>query len=112
LGYDVHITRAEEWSQNEGREIRLSDWLTVVREDPELELAGAAEAVAASGETLRYEDESLAKWKAHPDAKEIWFRLAGGNVVAKNPDPLVITKMKQLAVPLKGQVQGDEGEQY
>jgi hypothetical protein len=39
MGYDLHITRAEEWSQNEGREIAAAEWLALVSNDPELKLA-------------------------------------------------------------------------
>ncbi|MCA9419072.1 MAG: hypothetical protein KC917_22550 [Candidatus Omnitrophica bacterium] len=38
MGYDLHITRAEEWIYNEGREISKEEWLAYVESDPELSL--------------------------------------------------------------------------
>ena len=38
MGYELHITRAESWSENAGAEITADEWLTVVRLDPELEI--------------------------------------------------------------------------
>ena len=36
MGYDLHITRAESWAQNEAAEITADEWLAVVRADPDL----------------------------------------------------------------------------
>jgi hypothetical protein len=30
MGYDIHITRAEHWAENEGREISAEEWLAYV----------------------------------------------------------------------------------
>lgn len=36
MGYNLYVTRADEWSQNEGCEIRAEEWIAVVNDDPEL----------------------------------------------------------------------------
>ncbi len=43
MGYDVHITRKAEWSDDESA-ITLGEWLSVVDADPEMRLDGFAEA--------------------------------------------------------------------
>jgi hypothetical protein len=36
MGYTFHITRAEHWLESESNPISLEDWLTLVRQDPEM----------------------------------------------------------------------------
>jgi hypothetical protein len=40
MGYDLHITRGENWMQTDGTWIRAQQWLDYVAQDPELKLAG------------------------------------------------------------------------
>jgi hypothetical protein len=36
MGYDLHITRADHWAENEGHEITRDEWFALVASDPEL----------------------------------------------------------------------------
>jgi hypothetical protein len=36
MSYDVHITRAEEWSENKRTPITLEEWVAYAKSDPEL----------------------------------------------------------------------------
>jgi hypothetical protein len=38
MGVELHITRADHWSDNEGAAITKEEWLAFVESDPELEL--------------------------------------------------------------------------
>ena len=38
MGYDIHITRVEDWAENEGNEIAAEEWLASVETDGELKL--------------------------------------------------------------------------
>jgi hypothetical protein len=111
VGYDVHITRKKDWSDKDGPEINLEEWVATVRSDPEMRLDGAAEAVTSSGDRLRYENEGLAVWTGNP-GHEVWFDYRRGRIVVKNPDQQVLRKMYALAQRLSGRVVGDEGEVY
>jgi hypothetical protein len=115
MGYEVHITRKENWF-DEGPEISLTDWLGVVRTDPEMRHDGFAEASVGNGSVLRVEDPSMAVWLAYPghleDGNKAWFWLSNGNVVTKNPDEAMLNKMLLIAYQLSAKVQGDEGEIY
>src|SRR5690554_771364 len=99
MGYDVHITRAEHWPENEGHEIAASEWHDVVNNDPDLRLA-------------RYNGPHFAIWDAHPEIDEAWLDWDAGNITTKNPDRALLRKMTELAARLDAQVLGDDGELY
>ena len=99
MGYDLHITRAKDWSQNEGFEIGADEWLRVVEEDPELSLAGM-------------NGPYFAVWIRKSIHQEPWFDWFAGNIYTKNPDEPMIEKMLSIAKRLNGKVQGDDGEVY
>src|SRR3712207_100808 len=99
MGYDLHITRATQWSDNAGAEIPADEWLALVERDPEL--------------TLEPENGPyFARWTGpsrYPDPWLDWFR---GNIYTKNPDGALLRKMVALAAALGARVQGDDGEVY
>lgn len=99
MGYDHHITRADDWAHNAGREIRASEWRAVVREDPEL-----------------VEDPNLGAhaviWRREKGGDQGWFDWADGNVYTTDASPDALRKMVELAARLEARVQGDDGEFY
>jgi hypothetical protein len=99
VGFDVHITRADEWSRNENQEILADEWLAFVDADPELTRDPENGAYAAA-------------WvdKANfPDAWLDWFE---GNIYTTNPDPATVEKMLQISAHFQAHVQGDDGKVY
>jgi len=116
MGYDIHVTRRQNWSDKEGEDISLPEWLDLVRTDPELRLDGYAETDLTSGDLIRLEDSSMAVWlkysKHGVDGNMAWFYHSSGNVMSKDPDEEIRQKMWQLAEQLSAKVQGDEGELY
>ncbi|MGN6505181.1 MAG: hypothetical protein ACTHM6_06410 [Tepidisphaeraceae bacterium] len=96
MGYDLHITRKENWSDEEGELITSSEWVGVLDSDPELSRATDTGddtlAGALKGETV------------------FWFD--NGEITCKNPDESIIQKMVQIAERLGANVQGDDGERY
>jgi hypothetical protein len=62
MGYDVHITRKDEWFDEGGSQIDLKEWLAYIDSDAEMRLDGYAEAKAGSGDILRIESEGLSVW--------------------------------------------------
>jgi len=98
MGYDLHITRREEWSAA-GDDISAEEWLDYVRSDPELSL-------------WLENGPHVARWSGkcqHPDP---WLDWHSGNIYTKNPDAALISKMVQIAHALSAQVVGDDGEIY
>ena len=116
MGYDVHITRREQWFDRTGPEVTLDEWLAVVRDDPEMRLDRFAEAQLSGGEVLRVDDPSMAVWTAYSkhgrDGNMAWMWHSRGNVMAKNPDQEILRKMWQLSQKLSARLQGDEEELY
>ncbi len=93
MAYDLRITRATDWTANEGREISGDEWLSVVESDPELapDPSNGPYSVTWSG---------------------AWFDWCDGNVFTTDPDRATVAKMLRLAEALAGAVQGDDGEFY
>jgi len=116
MGYDVHITRRENWFDEHGLKIELSEWLEYVEADLEMRLDGYAEADLGDGQIFRTEDKSLAVWRSYSghqeDGNKAWMYLFDGSVIAKNPDEEILAKMCRIATELEARVQGDDGELY
>ena len=104
MGYDLHITRAQDWSCNEGHEITPAEWLHVVQQDPSFKL----DELQGPYFVLWTGDRECGK-SGYPDA---WFDWYAGNITTKNPDSPMIKKMVQIARKLNARVQGDDGETY
>jgi hypothetical protein len=99
MGYDVHITRAEYWVDNQGAEISTKEWLNLIQNDPEL------------SPTLE-SGEYFVVWHGTTQYPETWFDWSDGNIYTKNPDKATLRKMLQIAQKLNAKIQGDEGEIY
>lgn len=98
MGYDLHITRREQWS-DKGNDISSEEWLAVIAGDPELHPTtecGPFFVVWSGPSSL-----------AHP-----WLDWSDGQVFTKNPDESLIDKMVEVARKLRAEVQGDDGEVY
>ncbi len=98
MGYDLHITRAEHWS-NADNQISAREWLELVKEDPEL---------IPSPEHGEY----FVIWRGTSYYPETWFNWQDGNVYTKNPDKATLLKLYQMAQKLNAQLQGDDGETW
>ena len=116
MGYDVHITRASDWTESPAHPISLDEWIGYVRADSEMRLDNRAEATTSSGEHLVADSPGLAvwaKWKDNGlDGNYAWFYYYDGEITVKNPDRDILRKMYRIALALKARVQGDEGEDY
>ena len=116
MGYNVYITRREDWFAEDGPEISLQEWIDLVHTDKEMRLDGYAEARTANGDVLRVNDESMAVWieysKHDVDGNAAWIWHHQGNIVAKNPDQEIRRKMWRLAQAVSAKVQGDDSELY
>jgi hypothetical protein len=114
MGYDLHITRKQDWSEDEPK-ISMTEWVAYLESDPSMRLDGYAETTTAEGVVLRAEDEGLAVWTEWSGGEEwnmAWFRFWRGDIVVKNPDEEILRKMWLVAQALGARVQGDDGEIY
>ena len=106
MGYDLHITRADEWSESESRPISLEEWLAVVADDPELH-RDPADANSQWPGFVYWADPSqpVEEWWQ-------WLCHERGEIVTKSPDAPLRRKMHELAARLGARVLGDDGEEY
>ncbi len=117
MGYDIHITRRENWfDQDDSSEIKLTEWTDYIKSDNEMRLDNQASATAYNGDKVNYENNGLAVWTSYSktglDDNYAWFDFRAGNVTVKNPDEEIRNKMIDIAHRLNAKVQGDEGETY
>jgi hypothetical protein len=101
MGYDLHLTRAENWFDSEQRPIAADEWLSVVEQDPDLTI------------DPRGNGPYCALWLQHwVEGDHPWFNWRKGCIYTKNPDRMTLGKMLEIARRLGARVQGDEGELY
>jgi predicted transglutaminase-like protease len=112
-GYDLHITRAKDWTESKKTPISLQEWKEFIKTDKEFRLVDAAETKnAKTAEVLKMQSEGMAIWADPKNKSECYFYYQEGEISVKNPEERIIDKMKIVAQKLKAKVIGDEGEEY
>ncbi|MFF9884191.1 MULTISPECIES: hypothetical protein [Streptomyces] len=100
MGYDVHITTRTPWWEDEGEQITTQEWEAVVAADSDLEMVQVAR-VSPRGQdvVLEYRHEWLAQMCTHPqrDTHGAWLDWEEGQIVVKNPDEILLKKMREIA---------------
>jgi hypothetical protein len=116
MGYDVHITRKNNWFERDGATITLEEWNNYVTSDPEMSLEGFAEATTPDGSVVKLESPGLSLWTAYSGQEKnssmAWFHHFEDRVSVKNPDEEILIKMYSIASLLNAKVQGDDSEVY
>lgn len=102
MGYNLYISRKDEWFDEHGEEIELDEWLAVIETDPHL--TPHVEMAAT--------DPSAAVWSGEDGMGRMWFWMSDGNIVGKNARPDALAKMHKLSIVLDARLVGDEGEIY
>lgn len=109
MSYNVHITRAEHWTESDSKPISL--------EEAKIYFAGQEDFEYSSGLSVEGPFGKLAvggdffNWLAEEDEK-VPFRHTDGRITVAGADDFVIEKMVEAAAGLNAKVQGDEGEVY
>jgi hypothetical protein len=98
MGYDLHITRREYWSDEDGPEISLDEWMSYRSHDTELAQDPNNEGLESTIFVTRSE-----KWP-------LWW--SRGEIYTKNPDDLVISKMVRIPAALNARVLGNDDAIY
>ena len=105
MGYDLHITRKTDWSDDDGPVITEAEWRATIEADPELNLDRESRCTMTDGE---YGEYVFAAWNGEPGVLGYY----AGEISTKNPEKPLISKMVRIAQTLGAQVQGDDGEIY
>jgi len=82
------------WDHNEGCEITIREWYSIIDSDSELRSDPTNGPCA-----VRFR-------------KTGWFDWFEGNIFTTDPEPVDVTKMLAIAAKLGATVQGDDGEFY
>lgn len=113
MGYDLHITRKEHWSDEDSiKDIELNEWLSYIDKDPELELTEGYWVKVPGSETESQPAPGFCEWNVHPLDERPWFDYSNGCISTKNPDEATIRKMLSIAEALNAKVLGDDDEIY
>lgn len=102
MGYDLHITRKNNWFDEDGPSITEQEWRLAIEQDPELQLDTDTCCSMSDG------DYVFAAWNGVPGILGYYH----GEIRTKNPDEALVRKMVAIARRLGAQVQGDDGEVY
>ena|SRR5688572_28549165 len=98
MGYDIHLTRREYWSDDGDPEISLAQWIDYVARDPEI--TPDAEDPDPENFIVTVGGENCPLW---------WDE---GELKTKNPPERVIIKLVEVANALGARVLGDDDEIY
>jgi hypothetical protein len=113
MGYDLQISRKNNWADDEESHITLGEWLDYIKGDNELKLTNGYETKIPGLATPWIESPGFCEWSAHPNGDNyVWFDYGHGSISTKNPDDVTILKMMEIAEFLNARVQGDDGEFY
>lgn len=113
MGYNLHITKAAEWSQSSANPISEIEWKTAVAADGRLQMDTTARALnPKTHEIIQVSNPLMASWVDPKTNEKHYFYYWRGEISVKNPSESAIKKMKELALRLGAHVLGDEGEPY
>jgi len=112
-GYDLHITRAAEWTLSSKHPISELEWKTAVASDGQLQMDPTATAEnPKTHEVIQVSNPLMASWVDPTSKEKHYFYYFRGEITVKNPSKNAIAKMKAVAKKLSARVQGDDGEWY
>lgn len=116
MGYDLYITRKDDWSDVDGQDITLDDWMGYVHLDRSLQVDGARAAAVDPRVASGAKEPSHVLWLDWPDRevglREAWIWLERGNLVATDADLRFRQKLFLIAVGLEARLMGENGEVY
>jgi hypothetical protein len=112
MGREVYITRKKQWFDPESdKAIPLDDWMTFVKNDPDMRLDNATEVKLEGGEMFRYDNPGAAVFLhrkcGEMEVCEITFEYISGNIRIDEPDTETMEKIKHIAFKLNAHVQSE-----
>ena len=103
MGYELHITRAREWSMSSNAPIPREQWDAVCSASAALELAGSVTFGGEVFEVFELAGEGASGASLH------WYE---GRVDVSGASDEHVPALVDLAMQLDAQVLGDDGERY
>lgn len=96
MGWEMHITRAESWSDSETQPIGSEEWVQLVNHDEELAFD-------------RRNGEFHAIWKGQ---ETCWLEWNDGEICSKSPTQPLYEKMLEIATALNAHLRDDDDRPY
>lgn len=96
MGWEMHITRAECWSESETQPIGSEEWVQLVNHDDELAFD-------------RRNGEFHAIWKGQ---ETCWLEWNDGEICSKSPTQPLYEKMLEIATALNAHLRDDDDRPY
>lgn len=116
MGYDLYVTRKEDWSDAEGQDITLDDWTGYLALDQSLQIDPVRSAEVDPRVASGAKEASHACWTEWPDRepglREAWIWLERGNLVSTDADIRFRQKLFLIADGLGARLMGEGGEVY
>lgn len=106
MGYEIHITRADNWLEAGNYPISQEEIDQIVESDPELQWS-----TDDYGE-MREADGTLKRFYAILWNGEPVYIFYKGEITCKSPNESQVIKAVHIAQALGAKVVGDDGEQY
>lgn len=100
MGYDLHITRAENWGESESAPISFEEWMAFAASSQDLLTGGAME----NPYYCLLSESGLATWLRWSDHQV--------SVGGSGADESLIAMIVKVAAQLSARVQGDDNEWY
>lgn len=95
MGYEIHIVRRTQASEELEGGISCEEWTRVADADP----------------SLRATTDASGAFYEFPEA-DGWFSWSLGSISTKHPNEATLAKAHEIALALRAKVQGDDGEIY
>lgn len=102
MGYDLHITRADEWEDAEDDPIPLDEWVAFARGWVELTETDALDDGTGAPVFILGDDPAVS-------AALYW---SGGRIKVRGADESYVPPLVDIALALDSVVLGDDGEAY
>jgi hypothetical protein len=109
MGYNLYITRAASWLDRAEHPISDGEWQSIIAADPTL-VINESDYSDHAGADGHVQTIHPVEWTASDDDNCLWY--GDGAIECKNPSPMWIAKMVDIARQLDARVLGEEDEQY
>lgn len=102
MGYDLHITRKQDWSQEEGPTISREEVVAYFDSIDDFQVASE----------YSNDGEMMFAWMGSPERGWVMHIDDEGELLSKNPSEDLVRRLWLIAQDLGAQLHGDDGELY